>query len=60
MSAESSPEQVLMVKHLAIRQKVSNAFELRALDNGRANSGLPVAHIEQKETLPTSGIHHLM
>lgn len=60
MNAESSPEQVLMVKHLAIHQKVSNAFELRALDNGRANSGLPVAHIEQKETLPTSGIHHLM
>jgi hypothetical protein len=49
MDAEVSPEQVLMVKHLAIKQKVSNKLEVRSLENGHADTGLPVVHFEQKD-----------
>lgn len=49
MDAEVSPEQVLMVKHLAIKQKVSNKLEVRSLESGHADTGLPVVHFEQKD-----------
>ena len=52
LDAERSPEQVLMVKYLALRQKVNASLELAELKNGRAETGLPVAHIEKNLTLP--------
>ncbi len=56
LDATCSPEQVLMVKYMALRQKVSNALELPDLKNSRADTSLPVAHIEQKSTSNPSGL----
>lgn len=52
LSAESSLEQELMVKYLALRQKVTARLDLAELKNGRVETGLPVAHIEQNQSPP--------
>ncbi|MFH1446755.1 MAG: hypothetical protein ABIG43_05005, partial [Chloroflexota bacterium] len=49
MEAEVSPEQVLMVKHLALKQKIYSNLEVRSLESGRADTGLPVVHFKQKD-----------
>ena len=49
MDAEVSPEQLLMVKHLVITQKVSYKLEVHSLESGHADTGLPVIHFEQKD-----------
>jgi len=49
MDVEVSPEQVLMVKHLAIKQKVGNKLGVRSLESGHADAGMPVVHFEQKD-----------
>ncbi|MCJ7695576.1 MAG: hypothetical protein MUO40_09130 [Anaerolineaceae bacterium] len=51
MHAESSPEYLLMVKYMALRQKVQSAHRLNPLENGQTEKGLPVAHIKRKDKL---------
>lgn len=51
MEAECSPEYILMVKYLALRQKVQNVHRLNPLENGQTDTGIPVAHFEQKDKL---------
>lgn len=46
LSEERSLEQVLMVKHLAIRQRVSVSMAFKALENGNTEPTFPVTPIK--------------
>jgi hypothetical protein len=46
ISAQIGPRQAVMVKHMAITQKTMAALRQSALENGRAEPSVQVAHIE--------------
>ncbi len=48
LDAFKSSEQVLLVKYMAVPQRVSATLDLAELKNGRADKSLPVAHIKSK------------
>jgi hypothetical protein len=58
MNAECGPEGALMVKYMAILQKVTNTLDIRVLENGRADTGLPVAHIKNAQTANSTQIEN--
>ena len=47
MGAEASPRQAVMVKHLAVPQKVVRAFTIPALEGGHAEISAPIARVEK-------------
>lgn len=51
LKANSGPEQACMVRYMAIRQKVLGSLEVPEFKNGRADTGIPVAHIKSKSNL---------
>jgi hypothetical protein len=46
IGAQMGPRQAVMVKHMAITQKSLAALRQQALENGRAEASVQVAHIE--------------
>ena len=48
LGAETGPRQAVMVKHLAIPQKVARAFALPALEGGHPEISAPIARSESK------------
>jgi len=51
MDAHASQEYVLMVKYMALRQKVESLLDKRILENGRADHSVPVARARHKDAL---------
>jgi hypothetical protein len=47
LGAEASSRQAVMVKHLAAPQKAERSFALPALEGGRPDVSIPLAHIER-------------
>lgn len=48
LNADSGPRQALMVRHIVVAQRATQSLALPALENGRAETSIPIAHIEQK------------
>ena len=48
LSAEAGPRQAVMVKHLAVNQKVGRVFAIPSLEGGQADLSAPIARIEHK------------
>lgn len=48
LGTSAGPRQAVMVKHLAIPQKVGRAFALPALESGHAGMSAPVIRMEKK------------
>jgi hypothetical protein len=48
LGAEAGPRQAVMVKHMAIQQKVTHSVALPALEGGQAEISAPLAHLESK------------
>lgn len=48
LGADAGPRQAVMVKHLAINQKVGRVFAIPALEGGQADLSAPMARVEHK------------
>jgi hypothetical protein len=48
LGAEAGPRQAVMVKHLAVAQKIARSFALPALDSGQPEVTAPIARSENK------------
>jgi len=48
MNADSSPRQALMVRHIAIPQRAAQMVAIPNLENGRAETSIPIVHIHWK------------
>ena len=52
LNAERGPRQALMVKHLAISQRVTSPLRVRGLEKARAKHATPVVNLDTEEAAP--------
>jgi len=49
LEADTGPRQALLVKHLAISQRATQALRIPGLENGRAEPSAPLARVDPRE-----------